>query len=113
MSPSLLRRMVMSRIKKAAPFGIGAGLTAPHTPYVRRVTSPSFARGQFSCGHRYLATVTETSPSIDRHQESVRAISESVRHFYGRKEKFRIFHGSTNSTRPSNHDRIVDTSALN
>ena len=49
------------------------------------------------------------------HDRAVDRISTSVRDFYDRKQKFRIFHGSTNSTRPSTaatHKNIVDTSPL-
>lgn len=51
------------------------------------------------------------------HQQEVEQIATSVRGFYDRKEKFRIFHGSTNSTRKSalgrNPKQVVDTSRLN
>lgn len=49
---------------------------------------------------------------MDSHREKVRNVSAAVRHFYETKEKFRIFHGSTNCTRPLNHDKLVDISAL-
>lgn len=50
---------------------------------------------------------------MDDHRKAVEAISASVRGFYDRKEKFRIFHGSTNSTRSTaKGSRIVDTSRL-
>jgi Delta24-sterol reductase len=51
---------------------------------------------------------------MDRHSRAVQDISASVRGFYERKEKFRISHGSTNSTRQSagKGKRIVDTSGL-
>ena len=41
-------------------------------------------------------------------------IAATVRQYYGRKEPFRIFHGSTNSTRSSAYprERIVDTGSL-
>lgn len=51
---------------------------------------------------------------MDQHKRTVEQISASVRGFYDRKEKFRIFHGSTNSTRPSTSKKnLVDTSSLN
>jgi Delta24-sterol reductase len=52
---------------------------------------------------------------MDRHQENVAAISARVRDFYERKEGFRIYHGSTNSTRALNfqRDKVVDISHLN
>lgn len=51
----------------------------------------------------------------DRHHKAVAVIAANVRQFYDRKEKFRIFHGSTNSTRPLNlqRDNIIDLSNLN
>ncbi|KAJ9614105.1 hypothetical protein H2200_002241 [Cladophialophora chaetospira] len=51
---------------------------------------------------------------MDSHQQSVQNISTSVRKFFDRNEKFRIFHGSTNSTRPRSrgHQNVVDTSKL-
>lgn len=51
---------------------------------------------------------------MERHKESVAVIVATVRQFYGRKEPFRIFHGSTNSTRPLSLQRngMVDTSSL-
>ena len=51
---------------------------------------------------------------MERHVEAVAAISASVRHFYKRQETFRIYHGSTNSTRALTFARknMVDTSDL-
>lgn len=46
------------------------------------------------------------------HDAAVKAISTAVRGLYNRRETFRIFHGSTNSTRPSHSDRKIDISAL-
>jgi delta24-sterol reductase len=52
---------------------------------------------------------------MERHKEAVAVIAATVRHFYDRREPFRIFHGSTNSTRPLSFQRngMVDTSNLN
>ncbi|KAF9888589.1 hypothetical protein FE257_008521 [Aspergillus nanangensis] len=49
---------------------------------------------------------------LERHKSSVARIASSVRGFYERKEPFRIFHGSTNSTRPIRRSREVDISDL-
>ena len=51
---------------------------------------------------------------MEAHNESVAIISERVREFYAKKEPFRVYHGSTNSTRASARDRdnTVDTSNL-
>lgn len=50
----------------------------------------------------------------DRHSSKVRAISARVRYFYDRNEGYRIYHGSTNSTRAAafERSRVVDTSSL-
>lgn len=52
---------------------------------------------------------------MEKHNEDVARIASEVRKFHDRKESFRIYHGSSNSTRQSTRekDRIVDTSALN
>lgn len=50
---------------------------------------------------------------MDKHRALVSSIASTVRSFYAAKEPYRIFHGSTNSTRPSfNRKRVVDISAL-
>ncbi|PHH61346.1 hypothetical protein CDD81_480 [Ophiocordyceps australis] len=49
---------------------------------------------------------------MERHKEAVGRIAAAVRGFFERKESFRIFHGSTNSTRPRPNTRVVDISAL-
>lgn len=46
------------------------------------------------------------------HEELVDNISAIVKAFFGQKQPFRIFHGSTNSTRPTHGARVVDISAL-
>lgn len=75
----------------------------------------SFRRDGAGSG-RHLATTStsEITKSLDRHNQTVQDISRNVRKFYERKEKFRIFHGSTNSTRPSvaKGSSFVDTSHL-
>lgn len=50
---------------------------------------------------------------MERHKQTVSKISSAVKAFFDRKEPYRIFHGSTNSTRPFRRDRFVDISALN
>ncbi|TKA24977.1 hypothetical protein B0A50_06075 [Salinomyces thailandicus] len=54
---------------------------------------------------------------MGRHRAEVSRISETVKAFHERGEKFRIFHGSTNSTRKGALSRdsrkVVDTSNLN
>ena len=52
---------------------------------------------------------------MEKHEQAVAAIAADVRGFYERNEKFRIYHGSTNSTRKSSYERgrIIDISNLN
>ncbi|KAL2106238.1 hypothetical protein VUR80DRAFT_7006 [Thermomyces stellatus] len=52
---------------------------------------------------------------MDRHASEVSRISSRLSHFYATNTPFRVYHGSTNSTRPSTKTRsnTVDTSALN
>ncbi|KAF2110512.1 hypothetical protein BDV96DRAFT_651146 [Lophiotrema nucula] len=51
----------------------------------------------------------------EQHARAVDKISADVRSFHNRKVPFRVYHGSTNSTRHANFDRdaIVDVSSLN
>lgn len=55
--------------------------------------------------------------TLENHHREVDRVAASVKGFYDRGEKFRIFHGSTNSTRKSAMGRdpkkVVDTSRLN
>ncbi|TVY15101.1 Delta(24)-sterol reductase, partial [Lachnellula arida] len=53
--------------------------------------------------------------TMDSHDRAVAHIATSVKIFSTRKEPFRIYHGSTNSTRKSQYERerMVDTSGLN
>ena len=52
---------------------------------------------------------------MEKHEQAVAAIVADVRGFYDRNEKFRIYHGSTNSTRKPSYERgrIIDISNLN
>jgi len=64
-----------------------------------------------------LHTESDKTEAMERHQQEVDNISASVKGFHDRGEKFRIFHGSTNSTRKSalgrDPKKVVDTSRLN
>lgn len=53
--------------------------------------------------------------AMESHKEAVAIIAARARQFYERKEPYRIYHGSTNSTRPSQRrrDQLIDTSKLN
>lgn len=46
------------------------------------------------------------------HEQVVANVSAAVKSFFGHGQPFRIFHGSTNSTRPVHADRFVDISEL-
>lgn len=51
---------------------------------------------------------------MDKHREAISVIAADVRGFYERRETFRIYHGSTNSTRNSSYrrGRVIDISKL-
>ena len=51
---------------------------------------------------------------MEAHQQAVSVISARIQSFYESKTPFRLYHGSTNSTRHRkvNRDRMVDTSGL-
>lgn len=60
-----------------------------------------------------IATAEGGHPhGMEIHRATVRDIAATIRSFYGRKEPYRISHGSTNSTRPKGIMRTVDISAL-
>ncbi|OAL52755.1 FAD binding domain-containing protein [Pyrenochaeta sp. DS3sAY3a] len=52
---------------------------------------------------------------MDTHKATVEKVRTRIRHFYEHKTPFRVYHGSTNSTRHAGFDRetIVDVSSLN
>ncbi|KAI5919273.1 hypothetical protein F4810DRAFT_714621 [Camillea tinctor] len=52
---------------------------------------------------------------MEEHNAAVSAIAGRLKEFYARKEPFRVYHGSTNSTRAVHKDRdkVIDTSSLN
>ncbi|KAF3915052.1 hypothetical protein ABW21_db0203819 [Orbilia brochopaga] len=54
------------------------------------------------------------APAMEAHNLAVEKIAADVRGFYDRKVGYRIYHGSTNSTRAAGfqRDRMVDTSGL-
>lgn len=51
---------------------------------------------------------------LEEHKAAVVRIQERVKHFYDNKKQFRVYHGSTSSTRPLSfkRDQIVDTSDM-
>lgn len=60
-----------------------------------------------------LSTLPQT-PAMEQHDINVREIAAEVRQLYERKQPFRIFHGSTNSTRHRDiqNSTTIDTSKL-
>lgn len=56
---------------------------------------------------------TISTTILEGHNKDVARISAKVREYFESNEKFRIFHGSTNSTRPDRKRNLVDTSGLN
>ncbi|KAK0111400.1 hypothetical protein ONS95_001761 [Cadophora gregata] len=52
---------------------------------------------------------------MENHDSAVTHLATAVRIFHAQKDAFRIYHGSTNSTRQSQYqrDRMIDTSKLN
>ena len=51
---------------------------------------------------------------LEEHQAAVKRIQEQVKYFHDNKKHFRVYHGSTSSTRPLSfqRDSIVDTSDM-
>ncbi|KAL2068415.1 hypothetical protein VTL71DRAFT_16513 [Oculimacula yallundae] len=66
----------------------------------------------FSQYRQFSTTKARSDAAMDQHNQTVEEISASVRDYHSRGEKFRIFHGSTNSTRPNLKKNLVDTSTL-
>jgi len=57
---------------------------------------------------------TDTAKMLEEHKKAVERIQEQVKYFHDNKKHFRVYHGSTSSTRPMvfKRDSIVDTSDL-
>nr|POE54283.1 delta(24)-sterol reductase [Quercus suber] len=74
-------------------------------------------RRRQSCKRLIHSESPNAREALEEHRREIEQIATSVRGFYDRKQKFRIFHGSTNSTRASALGRspktVVDTSRLN
>lgn len=56
-----------------------------------------------------------TATAVAAHEDRVASVCADVKGFYDRNQKFRIYHGTTNSTRRARWKRseVVDTSHLN
>lgn len=81
----------------------------------RTATASQPAHITLSHSHTHSHIHTPPTSTMERHRALVQKISSAVRGFYAAKEPYRIFHGSTNSTRPQPHGRaarVVDISAL-
>jgi Delta24-sterol reductase len=65
--------------------------------------------------HIIALAASTTESQMESHKRAVSQISERIKHFSQTQTPFRIYHGSTNSTRPTFRDpsTSVDVSALN
>ncbi|KAK7518781.1 hypothetical protein IWZ03DRAFT_393616 [Phyllosticta citriasiana] len=63
-------------------------------------------------GSRMLMAAQETDQALESHERAVAEVSEKVRSFHDQGLKFRISHGSTNSTRPTRKPNVIDLSGL-
>jgi delta24-sterol reductase len=108
-----------------APWRLYSTLVLSITPQPRRAINcsnrplrTSIPRNQsLNClqqpRNRQHATTSASPSGQEQHQKTVEAISASVREYYSRKESFRIYHGSTNSTRSlTSKKNLVNTSSL-
>lgn len=61
-----------------------------------------------------LLKQSTTSPKMQKHNDAVDSIAASVASFYARKTPFRVYHGSTNSTRniQLDPDKVINTTSL-
>jgi Delta24-sterol reductase len=76
--------------------------------------APGHCRTLIVSSRRHFSLERKSDLSIENHGKAVEQISAGVRRFYERREKFRISHGSTNSTRQSaaKGRNIIDTGGL-
>ncbi|TLD32797.1 hypothetical protein PspLS_00700 [Pyricularia sp. CBS 133598] len=58
-------------------------------------------------------TKQDETVTMKAHEAAVQVIAKQVQGFRSRNGNFRIFHGSTNSTRPAHGNKTIDISALN
>jgi delta24-sterol reductase len=101
----------MGTIWSVATFATSAGNGRPRAPFLSS-NKPIIPQWHRSSWIRQYSAPCNSSHPIDRHNKTVEEISEKVRGFFDRKEKFRIFHGSTNSTRSALKKNLLDTSSL-
>lgn len=114
------RRMISNSTSTPLKCLINIANTTPFTPRQAShhpIGSSAISRyhTQLSLStHRFFST-TKRLPEWTKedHDRTVASVSASVEQFTSRGEKFRIFHGSTNSTRQlTSKKNLVDTSAL-
>ncbi|KAK8258308.1 hypothetical protein IWZ00DRAFT_497044 [Phyllosticta capitalensis] len=67
----------------------------------------------FSQSSRTLMEAQDSTKALEDHERAVAEVSEQVRSFHDQGIKFRISHGSTNSTRPTRKPNVIDLSGLN
>ena len=105
---------MLNRVQQAVITTIRIAELRTYSTYSYLATHLQHSKKAIELNERNASITPSAALSLDRHNKAVRGISASVRRFYDQKEKFRIFHGSTNSTRPSavKGNRIVDTSGL-
>ncbi|KAH0391010.1 FAD-binding domain-containing protein, partial [Aureobasidium melanogenum] len=87
--------------------------TLPRT-ILRDSSRMQSVRQNIPTGVRGLASTSGTSDFLNQHNIAVNNLSTRVAEFHSNKQKFRISHGSTNSTRQtSKGPHVLDVSALN
>lgn len=109
-----LQGIATSSILRAITSNARAGTRRPSTQddaLLRQQIRTRLTRNSFQSA-RASSTIAIAS-SREQHAKALEQISQKVRQYYDKKEKFRIFHGSTNSTRSGVKRNLVDTSALN
>ncbi|KAH0270896.1 FAD-binding domain-containing protein, partial [Aureobasidium melanogenum] len=88
--------------------------TLPRTIILRNSPRMQCVRQHVPTGIRGLASTSGTSDFLNRHNIAVNDLSTRVTEFHSNNQKFRISHGSTNSTRQtSKGPHILDVSGLN
>ena len=87
----------------------------PQLSAAETIASPNRVRNKETSGKPpHFSYRINDALALDRHETAVEKLSTSIRQFYERREKFRIYHGSTNSTRQAANKgkNIIDTSSL-
>ncbi|KAI4788880.1 FAD binding domain protein [Aureobasidium sp. EXF-8845] len=87
--------------------------TLPRTTILNN-SPPLRSVGRSIPGAREFASVSSNNGFLSQHNVAVNDLSSRVAEFHSNKQKFRISHGSTNSTRQtSKGPHVLDVSALN